>query len=222
MGFPRVLLGLLLLAPSAAAEVADAEILLEVSQVTLPHQVAAAQPVRFLLTREREVFIGGSQHLLSARLEKDDLRRVESLAKRVRKLKGLGETVSLGPGSGEYRLYLRRGRPPRLVASGDPERASAALRPLADLILALERFYHPALRPYAPTSYAVVAREAPLSGGCRAWTLPLPLAEALAGGRSVAPQQLVGWPTGADPAAVCADGRRFVVAFRPLVPGERP
>jgi len=217
-----VLVGLCLLATTAPAEVPDAEILLESSVVTLPDQVAAAQPVRFLLTRQREVFVGGSQELLSARLEKDDLRPVDERLKAVRKLKGLGESVRLGPGSGERRLYLRRARPERLVVTGDPEQAGAALRPLAELIQALEGFYHPALRRYLPASYAVVAREAPLVGGCRPWTLSLPLADVLLGGRSVMPQELTGWPTGANPAAVCADGRRFVVAFRPLVPGERP
>jgi len=222
MRVARVLLGLLLLAAPLAADVPDAEILLESTVVALPDQVAAAQPLRFLLTREREVFVGGSEQLLSARLEKDDLRRVEELVKAVRKLKGLGDSVRLGPGADERRLYLRRARPQRLVVAGDPEQAGASLKPLADLILALEGFYHPALRRYLPTSYAVVAREAPLAGGCRPWTLSLPLAEALPGGRSVSPQELVGWPTGANPAAVCADGRRFVVAFRPLVPGERP
>lgn len=216
------LVGLLLLAAPAAAEVPDAEILLESLEVALPDQVAAAQPVRFLLTREREVFVGGSEQLLSARLTKEDLRRIDELVRAVRKLKGLGENVRLGPGGREVRLYLRAARPERLVVTGDPAQAGAALRPLADLVLALERFHHTALRRYVPSSYAVLAREAPLTGGCRAWTLSLPLAEALTGGRTVAAQELAGWPTGANPAAVCAEGRRFVVAFRPLVPGERP
>ena len=30
------------------------------------------------------------------------------------------------------------------------------------------------------------------------------------------------WPTGATPASVCADDKTYVVALRPLLPGERP
>ena len=32
----------------------------------------------------------------------------------------------------------------------------------------------------------------------------------------------VSWPTGALPACVCADDRRYAVTLRPLLPGEQP
>jgi hypothetical protein len=65
-------------------------------------------------------------------------------------------------------------------------------------------------------------REARLVGGCRAWGFTFPITEALAGPRTVAADEAKGWPTGARPASVCVDGRRYVLTLRPLLPGERP
>ncbi|HSD28854.1 MAG TPA: hypothetical protein VLL75_16250, partial [Vicinamibacteria bacterium] len=102
--------------------------------------------------------------------------------------------------------------------------------PLASLLADLLRHHHPSLRPYQPTSYAMTVREARLVAGCRAWGFAFPVAEALAGPRAVTAEEAKGWPTGARPASVCVDGagasagasRRYVVALRPLLPGERP
>jgi hypothetical protein len=65
----------------------------------------------------------------------------------------------------------------------------------------------------------MTVREARLPGGCRPWTFPFPIAEAAAGSRTVTADEAKGWPTGARPASVCADGRRYAVALRPVVPG---
>ena len=59
-------------------------------------------------------------------------------------------------------------------------------------------------------------------GGCRAWSFSLPLAQALAAPRFLAAAEALGWPTGAMPASVCADDRRYAVTLRPLLPDERP
>jgi hypothetical protein len=59
-------------------------------------------------------------------------------------------------------------------------------------------------------------------GGCRPWRQTVPLAEVLAGPRTVDARSAYDWPTGALPAAVCDGDRRYVVTLRPLLPGERP
>ena len=68
----------------------------------------------------------------------------------------------------------------------------------------------------------MTVREARLAGGCRAWGFTFPIAQALAGPRAVTAAEASGWPTGAVPASVCADDRRYAVTLRPLLPGERP
>ncbi|HEY4658509.1 MAG TPA: hypothetical protein VIH11_03260, partial [Gemmatimonadaceae bacterium] len=98
----------------------------------------------------------------------------------------------------------------------------APLAPLAALLQDLSHFHHPSLRPYAPSSYSLTVREARLSGGCRAWSLPFPIADALSGPRAVPAIDAVSWPTGAMPASVCVDDKRYVVTLRPLLPDERP
>jgi hypothetical protein len=68
----------------------------------------------------------------------------------------------------------------------------------------------------------MVVREARLVGGCREWTFPFPLASAQAAPRTVSASEAEGWPTGALPASVCADDKRYAVTLRPLLPGELP
>jgi hypothetical protein len=76
----------------------------------------------------------------------------------------------------------------------------------------------------------MTVREGRAAGGCRTWGFAFPIAEALAGPRTVTAEEAKGWPTGARPAHVCEDAagpsttpaRRYLVTLRPLVPGERP
>jgi hypothetical protein len=75
----------------------------------------------------------------------------------------------------------------------------------------------------------MTVREARLAGGCRAWTFPFTVAEALSAPRTVSAAEAAGWPAGARPASVCADGAgpsagagRYAVTLRPLLPGEQP
>jgi hypothetical protein len=141
----------------------------------------------------------------------------------VRKMRGLSSPVSLGgDASRTARLRLLEGKPLDLVVKGDPAQAPPALAPLASLLTDLLRYDHPSLRPYAPASYAMRAREGRLVGGCRTWGFTFPIAEALGAPRTVSADEAEGWPTGARPASVCAGGRRYVVTLRPLLPGERP
>jgi hypothetical protein len=105
---------------------------------------------------------------------------------------------------------------------GDLAAATPALQPLAALVLDLERFHHPALRPYAPAFFALSAREGTLPGGCRPWTRPEPLADSVFAPRIVTAADFPSWPTGAAPASVCAGDKKYVVTLRPLLPGEKP
>ena len=119
------------------------------------------------------------------------------------------------------RLRLLEDEPLEIIATGDGP-VPAPLAPLAALLQDLRHFHHPSLRPYTPSSYSLTVREARLSGGCRAWSFPFPIVGALASPRAVPAPEAEGWPTGAMPASVCVDDRRYVVTLRPLLPDERP
>jgi hypothetical protein len=205
-----------------AGDVPGAAIVLEAAPGT-PGAYPSAAPPRFVLLKDGQVFVGGTTRLEAGRLEKGEasalLKRVEA----VRKLRGLSSPVSLGGDpSRTLRLRILDGKPFEVVAAGDPAEAPPALAPLASLLADLLRYQHPSLRPYAPASYAMTVREERLVGGCRAWSFPFPITEALASPRTVSAEEAAGWPTGARPASVCVDGHRYVATLRPLLPGERP
>jgi hypothetical protein len=216
------LLAIVLAAPASGAEVPGASIVLEADPGT-PGSDPASAPPRFVLMEDGQVFVGGTARLESGRLEKKESSALLKRAEAVRKMRGLSSPVELGgDASRTLRLRLLEGRPLEILAEGDPAAAPPALAPLASLLVELLRYHHPSLRPYAPTSLALTAREHRLVGGCRAWAFTFPIAEALAGPRIVTAEEARGWPTGARPASVCADGRHYAVTLRPLLPGERP
>ncbi len=223
-GVWAVALGLGLLAPAGArgVEIADAEIVLEVLAPVFPDDQPEAAPPRFVLLKDRQVFVGGTSRVLTARLEKRDLEPIEKLVDGLRKVKGLGDTVVLGPESVTHRLWIRSRRSPLLTAKGDPARSPAALQRLGRLLSALSDFHHPALRPYQPTSYGLRSREERLVGGCRGWDVDWPPPDGRSTVQPVPAAAFRGWPTGSHPASVCHAGRSYVVTLRPLLPGERP
>jgi hypothetical protein len=204
-----------------AGEIPDAEIVLQVTAPGRPGEVPEAAPPRFVLLKDRQVYVGGSSEVLTARLEKRDLDPIRKLVKRVRKQKGMPAAVTLGPGPVRYRLWLRDGKPPDLQATGDPTQAPPSLRDLARLLLALSDFDHPALRTYRPGAYEQRVVEGRLVGGCRAWRVGRPLPPP-GGVATVAAGLVAGWPTGSYPASVCQPGRPLVLTLRPLLPGEKP
>jgi hypothetical protein len=211
---------LLLHAPAARAAEGGAVIRLDVSSRVGPDEVPEAAPPRFALLEDGQVFVGGGRELMAGRLEKGEVKALESQIDRIRKQPGLGSSVSFGPGERRARLVVRKNSL-EIVATGDPDAAPVALRPLAGLIRSLESFSHASLRPFRPASYSVRAREGSLRGGCRGWDSRFPALAELAGApRVVASDLLWGWPTGAIPASVCEGDRRYVVTFRPLLPGE--
>jgi hypothetical protein len=208
---------------SRAGEVRDAVAVLEVFTRTLPHHVPEAAPPRFALLENGQVFVGGTRSLHAGKLSSRELRDIEKRLADARKLPGLAGEVALGPGDRRHRLRLfKGGRPLDLTIIGDPEQSRPEMRPLAALLVELERFTHPSLRPYEPEAYALSAREGALRGGCRRWRGSPPVAESVFAPVGVPAKDVVGWPTGATPASICAGDRTYVVTFRPLLPGEQP
>jgi hypothetical protein len=208
--------------PAGAGEIPTAIVVLEVFGRARPDDVAESAPPRFVLLEDGRVFVGGTSRLAAGRLSSAEAKALERRVADVRKLPGLAGTVRLGGGEGRQRLLLRRGRPLEMTVIGDPGQALPGLRPLAALIDDLARFDHASLRPYAPASYAVSAREGTLAGGCRSWPFPQSPAESVFAPRVLPGEAVRDWPTGVTPASVCAGDKTYVVTFRPLLPGERP
>lgn len=204
---------------TSAGEIPEAVVVLETHAETLPGDVPEAAPPRFVLLHDGQVFVGGTGSVAVGRLSSKEAKAIERRLSAVRRLSGLGSSVSLGPGATRHRLVLRKGRPLEILATGDPGGAPAALLPLASLLSDLEAFDHPSLKPYAPKEYLLNARAGALPGGCRPWLLREPLTE---GSRTLPAAHFPTWPTGARPASVCLDGKTYVVTLRPLLPGERP
>lgn len=204
---------------TSAAEIPGAVVVLETHTETHPGDVPEAAPPRFVLLQDGQVFVGGTGSVAVGRLSSGETKAIEKRLSAVRRLSGLGSSVSLGPGATRHRLVLRKGRPLEILATGDPAGAPPALLPLASLLNDLEAFDHPSLRPYAPKEYLLNARAGALPGGCRPWLLREPLTE---GSRTLPASHFPTWPTGARPASVCVDGKTYVVTLRPLLPGERP
>jgi hypothetical protein len=217
-----VLLALASPALVRAGEIPGAIVVLEAAPGT-PGSDSSGAPPRFVLLKDGQVFVSGTSLVETGRLEKAEADALAKRAAALRKLPGVTGPVSFG-GAGErvFRLRLLEKDPVEIVATGDTAQAPAALAPLAGLIDELLRFQHSSLRPYAPESYALGVHEARLAGGCRAWDLPLPIAQATAGRHAVKAADAASWPTGALPASVCADDKHYVVTLRPLLPGEQP
>ena len=198
----------------------EAVVWLEAPGETLPGHVPDAAPARFVLLEDGQVYVGGTSHVRAGKLEGRDFKALDKRLGDVRKLPGLAGTVSLGPGTQRFRLVLRKGRPLEMTVTGDPAQATAAFRGLAQLIQDLLRFDHPSLRPYAPASYVLTAREGRLAGGCRPWPFTDPPSTFVP--KVVPADEVAQWSKGAAPTSVCLGEKAYVVALRPLLPGEQP
>lgn len=224
-------LGTLLLAIAGAAaalsaapvQLPDAVAILEVVTPMPPGHVPEAAPPRFVLLEDGQVFVGGTRGLSTVRLDGDERKQLERRISDVRKLPLTG-TMSFGAGEQRYRLYLRRGRPIDMTITGDPARAPVGLQPLARLVADLSAWGHEGLRPWAPPSYRMSAREGVLAGGCRRWRGAEPVSAAVFASRVVPALEIKEreWPTGAVAASICERDRTYVVTFRPMLPGEQP
>ena len=211
-------------APARGGEVRASVAVLDVFSQALPHHVPEAAPVRFALLEDGQVFVGGTRSLFAGRLSSREARDLERRFNDVRKVPGLAGTLVVGPGERRQRLRLfKGGRPLDLSITGDPEQPRPEMRALAALLVDLERFSRPSLRPYEPQTYALSAREGTLRGGCRRWRVESPsIAESVFAPVPVPAALVSGWPTGAAPASVCSGERKYVVTLRPLLPVEQP
>ena len=185
---------------------------------------AEAAPPRFVLLEDGQVFVGGTHGArrrarLAGREQKDLERRLSD----IRKLPALAGVVTVGPGTAVRRLHLAQGtRRSTSASKAISAAATPALQPLAALVLDLERFHHPALRPYAPAQFALSAREGSLPGGCRRGRGRSRSPTACSRRQAVNAADFETWPKGASPASVCAGDKKYVVTLRPLLPGENP
>jgi len=205
----------------ARGDIPDAKAVLEVRPPARPGFVPEALPPRFVLMDDGRVFVGGFEGLASARLEKNELKALEKRLQQLKRMPGIGTTVTFGPGDTRYRLRVPKDRID-VVATGDPASAPIELRVLASLVGDLAGFNHPALQPLAPAQYLAAAREETLAGGCRPWRSWPAIAEIAAAPRVIPAESVAGWPTGAIAASVCENGRLFALTLRPLLPGEQP
>ena len=222
----RVLALLLALAAAGsafAAETAETFLTLDATLEPGPGFAPAAAPRRLLILADGSVYVGGTRHVAVGRLETNELKVIEKRLDKIRKQQpGLSGDVSFGAGATKYRLVVARGRPLDVTTMGDPDLAPFSLRLLASLVADLASFSHPSLRPYRPAFYAVRAQEGSLPGGCRYWSFPVSLEQALAAPQALSAAAAADWPTGAIAASVCANDKSYVVTLRPLLPGERP
>jgi hypothetical protein len=209
-------------APSPAGEIPDAVIVLE-SSLDQPWREPAAAPARFVLLKDGKVFVGGTDRFYAGRLEKAEVQALEKRAQQVRKMPGLGTYVPFGTDTKKsFRLKLLKDKPLEIRITGDPAAALPQVGALASFVADLARFYHSSLRPYVPSAYALTVREGAIVGGCRAWGFSVALSDALSTVHTIPAAEASGWPTGANPASVCAGEQRYVVTLRPLLPGEQP
>jgi hypothetical protein len=215
------LLALATTASAAPVDIPNALVILQDLTPLRADQVAEAAPPRFVLLEDGTVFVGGLRRVAAGRLDSAEMKAMERRLEEIRKLPLLTGSMSLGTGPQRYRLVLRKGRPFDAQLSGDPATAPASLQPLASLVAQLLRFVHPSLHPWTPTVYAMQAREGELRGGCRTWRGKEPVSGAVFAPRATPAADVADWPTGATPASVCMGDKRYVVAFRPILPGER-
>jgi len=218
----RAALLLLLAAAPAAAEIPRAVVILESPIAPLPGQAPEAAPPRFVLLEDGQVFVGGTHGLATAKLTSAEMKDFDRRLSELRKNPALAGVITIGPGTAVRRLILRKGRPLEAKIEGDLDAATPGLKPLADMVRALETFHHPGLRPYTPTFFALSARDGTLPGGCRKWIKFESLEDAKFAPRVVTASEYPTWPTGVAPASVCAGDKRYVVTLRPLLPGETP
>jgi hypothetical protein len=222
----RAALALALLAGAASRGAADAAatfLTLDVAGPEQPGLVDEARPRRLVMLEDGTVYVGGTRDVAIGHVEKAELREIEKRLEKIRKQQpGLAGSLSFGPGSVEHRLAVAKGKPLELTTTGDPTGAPQSLRQLATLISDLASFQHPSLRPYRPSFYALRARPGTLAGGCRPWTFPVSIAQALAAPQPLSSQSAGDWPTGAVAASACAGDKTYVVTLRPLLPGEKP
>lgn len=189
-----------------------------------PRESLDGVPPRFVVLTDGSVFVGGRREVLRGRLDKNEMQAISTrldLAIKSVGRSGLPQTLVVGEGPALFRFSVLLGSPLQFVVMGNLEATGAPLSPLADLIRHLAAFRHPSLAPWTPAQFTMIVKERALPGGCRAASGLPPLAQTVANS-VVVPEKLThGFPTGSDLSQVCEGPKRFTVAFRPVIPGER-
>lgn len=190
-----------------------------------PRESLDGVPPRFVLLTDGSVFVGGRREVLRGRLDKDEMQaistRLDLAIKSVGKA-GLPRTLVVGEGPALFRFSVLLGSPVQFVVMGSLEAAGAPpLSPLPDFIRHLADFRHSSLRPWTPAHFTMIVKERALPGGCRTAPGLPPLTQTVANSVVVAERLTHGFPTGSDLSQVCEGPKRYTVAFRPVIPGER-
>jgi hypothetical protein len=222
---PAALLSMLALAaPAYAALPPNTVVALYVAGLPATGEIADGAPPRFVLLEDGRVFVGGTSTVSSAKLSGKDLKPVNEPLSRARKVGARPGTVTLGPGTQQYRL-VRKGQPD-VLTQGDPARAAGTDRPLGVLIDAMLAFDHPALRPLVPESYLASLRPDALPGGCREWHLPVKPADLKTRPAVVPASSVVGSGVGVRSGsalhgdAAAAAARRDAIGAKGWIPDE--
>src|SRR5262249_58268964 len=103
--------------PVSAAENAEAVLVLDVVAVSVPGRVWSAAPPRFALYDDGQVYVGGTSQVAAGRLEKGATKAIEDQLAQVRKLPGLGSSVTFGESGPRYRPQGRKGKPRDLAVT---------------------------------------------------------------------------------------------------------
>lgn len=210
-------------ASAAPLRLPDALVILEAQDAPVPGLVPEAAPPRFVLREDGTVFVGGTRGLATMKLDGEARRALEQQIADVRRLP-LAGAMSFGSGPQRFRLFLKKGRPIDMELTGDPAQAPPVIQPLARLVRELSQWGAEGLRPYTPAGYWMSAREGTLDGGCRRWRGADPVSSAVFAPRVVTALEIKEreWPTGAVAASICEHDKRYIVTFRPMLPGEAP
>ncbi len=195
-----------------------------------PRESYDGVPPRFVLLTDGSVFVGGRREVLRGFLDKAEMQAiatrldlaVKSLGRATPPTLVMGQGPGEGEGSAIFRLSVLLGAPLQVVIMGRiPAPGGPPLAPLPDFVRRLAGFRHPSLKPWDPAEFTMVVREKTLPGGCRA-AKGLPALAQVAGSETTVPETLTrSFPTGPDLSQVCEGGKRYTLAFRPVIPGGR-
>jgi hypothetical protein len=187
-------------------------------------------PTRFVVLTDGSVFLGGRREIIRGFLDKSEMQALSTRLDLA--LKALGKTplpptIMLGDGPATLRFSVLLGVPLHTVIMGDLEASTStaprgprpATSQIVEFIRYLANFRHPSLKPWDPEQFAMIVKEQTLLGGCRS-SKGLPVLNTAS--ETVVPAAVThGFPTGADLTQVCDGQKRYALAFRPLIPGER-
>jgi len=191
-----------------------------------PRESFDGVPSRFVLLTDGSVYVGGRREVLKGSLDKAEMQAISTrldVAVKSQGKAGLPQTLVVGEGPALFRFSVLLGTPWQIVIMGDLETTGGPpLVALPEFLRGLSGFRHPTLKPWHPDRFTMIVREKTLSGGCRVVPPNFPSLAPSVGNEVVVPETLTrAFPTGASMSQLCEGPKRYVVIFRPLIPGER-